>query len=120
MINVYLFGRIILGLYFIYNGYNHFLNLEGMAGYAASKKVPFPKVAIFGTGLLLFFGGATIMTGILMPIGILALLVFLLGVTFTMHAYWKIKDPVAKAGERINFSKNIALIGALLIIFSKL
>jgi hypothetical protein len=32
-----------------------------------------------------------------------------------MHAFWKVQDPTAKMGEMVNFMKNIALLGAVLI-----
>jgi putative oxidoreductase len=120
MINVFFLGRIILGLYFIYSGYNHFINLDALAAHAASKKVPQPKASVFVTGLILFIGGATIVTGIAMFIGVWALIVFLLAVSFLIHPYWKIKDPMEKMAEEINFTKNIALVGALLIIVSQI
>ncbi len=34
-----------------------------------------------------------------------------------MHAYWKESDPMAKQGEQVNFTKNLALIGGLLVLF---
>jgi hypothetical protein len=32
-----------------------------------------------------------------------------------MHAFWKVQDPTVKMGEMVNFMKNIALLGAVLI-----
>jgi hypothetical protein len=32
-----------------------------------------------------------------------------------MHAFWKVTDPMHKMSETINFTKNLALIGALLM-----
>lgn len=112
----FLIGRILLGGYFIYSGYNHFANLEGMTGYAKSKNVPNPKAGVILTGLMLIVGGASILLGVQMILGMILLVVFLLGVTFMMHAYWKIAEPMgARTAEQINFSKNLALVGALLM-----
>jgi hypothetical protein len=36
-----------------------------------------------------------------------------------MHTFWKIQDPMAKMGEMINFTKNIALLGAVLILLAQ-
>lgn len=32
-----------------------------------------------------------------------------------MHAVWKVADPQQRMGEQVNFSKNIALLGSLLM-----
>jgi uncharacterized membrane protein YphA (DoxX/SURF4 family) len=45
----------------------------------------------------------------------IALLVFLLPVTFIMHNFWSIDDEMARMGEMINFMKNWALTGSLLM-----
>lgn len=41
----------------------------------------------------------------------------LVPVSFMMHAFWKESDPQARQGEQINFNKNLALIGGLLVVF---
>lgn len=41
----FLIGRIIVGLYYTYSGFNHFKNLNMMSGYAASKGVQATKRA---------------------------------------------------------------------------
>ena len=51
----YLIGRILVGLYYLYNALNHFKSLVMMAGYAGSKGVPAPKLAV--APLLLAVGG---------------------------------------------------------------
>ena len=111
---LFLVSRILFGGYFVLAGINHFRNLAGTAGYAASKGVPFPKVAVIGTGLLLLLGGLGIVLGLYVRFAILLLVVFLIPVTFKMHQFWKVQDPMQKMGERINFEKNIALAGAAL------
>lgn len=109
---LFLVSRILFGGYFIINGINHFRHLSGTAGYAASKGVPFPKAAVIGTGLLLLLGGLGIVLGLYVRFAVLLLVIFLIPVTFKMHQYWKIADPMQKMGEKINFQKNIALAGA--------
>lgn len=116
---IFLIGRIILGAYFIYNAYNHFMNVEHLAGYAASKKVPHANIAVMGTGLMLAVGGVSVLTGVGLVVGAWILVAFLLGVSFMMHAYWKISDAMnIRMAEKINFMKNMALVGALLMIIS--
>jgi putative oxidoreductase len=115
---LFLIGRVIFGGYFLMNAYNHLAHSGQMVGYAASRKVPSPKLAILGSGVLLLLGGLSILTGIRIGIGIAMLALFLIPVTFTMHNYWALPDPMAKMGERVNFMKNMALLGAALMMLA--
>jgi uncharacterized membrane protein YphA (DoxX/SURF4 family) len=109
-------GRILFGGYFVFSGINHFKSLGMMAGYAKSKGTPLPKFSVASSGLLLLAGGFSVLFNVLPVIGYAALILFLIPVTFVMHAFWKIQDPMAKMGEMVNFMKNIALLGAVLML----
>lgn len=111
-----LLGRLLLGGYFLHAGYSHFRHRKMMAGYAASKGVPLAAPAILGTGALLALGGLSLLTGYLPLVGLALLAVFLVGVTPKMHDFWNAKDPMARMGERVNFLKNAALLGAVLML----
>jgi putative oxidoreductase len=110
-----LIGRVIVGVYFLYSARNHFFNLEFLAGYAGSKNVPAPKLAIIVTGVLLLVGGLSILTGFQPLVGVVALVLFFLPVSFMMHNFWAVPDPMAKMGEQVNFAKNMALLGSALM-----
>lgn len=114
----FIIGRLLLGSFFIYSGYSHFANLAMMSGYAQSKGVPSPKAAVASSGILLWIGGLSILLGVYPVIGVAALAVFLIPVTFMMHAFWKVQDPQAKMGEMVNFTKNLALLGAVLLLLA--
>jgi hypothetical protein len=49
-------------------------------------------------------------------VGIVLLIIFLLGASFQIHNYWKEKDAQARQADKINFMKNMALVGVLLMI----
>ena len=115
---LFLLGRVVFGAYFLYNGINHFTKVNMMTAYATGKNVPSPKVAVYLTGLLLFLGGAGIILGISPVWAILCILVFLIPTTFIMHQFWKETDPALRMMQMTNFLKNIALIGALLMMLS--
>jgi putative oxidoreductase len=115
---VFLIGRIILGGYFLYSGIHHFTSLGYLAGYAEMKGVPAPKVAVAGTGVLLALGGLSLLAGVLPIVGCVLLLVFLAGVSPAVHAFWSVRDAQQRAVEMINFTKNVALAGALLMILT--
>src|SRR5674476_381941 len=115
---LFILGRVLFGGYFIMSGYNHFKNLRMLTGYAKSKGVPMPREAVLLTGLMMILGGLGILLWIYLRFSILLLSVFLVVTTFTMHQYWKITDPAQKMGEMANFNKNMALLGALLLLFA--
>lgn len=115
---LFLIGRIIFGGYFIMNAWGHFKHLDGMTGYAQSKGVPSPRAAVFVTGVFMLLGGLGVVFGVAPEASLALLIIFLVPVTFKMHAYWKETDPNAKMGEQINFYKNLALVGALLMLYA--
>ena len=115
---LFLIGRIIFGGYFIYNGLNHFTKLQMMSGYAKSKGITAPTLAVPFAGLLLLIGGLTMITGRFVLLGEICLIIFLLPVSFMMHNFWKVEDPMMKMGEMVNFMKNMALLGAVLMIMT--
>jgi len=112
-------GRLLFGGYFLFGAYNHFANISMMSGYVQSKGVPAAKIAVAGSGVLLLIGGLSVLLNIYIPIGLAALAIFLVPVTMMMHAFWKVQDPGAKMGKMVNFTKNLALLGAVLILVSR-
>lgn len=111
----FLIGRIILGVYYLFNASNHFMQLEMMSGYAGSKGVPVPKLAVIVSGLLLVVGGLSILLGFQPLIGVIALVIFFLPVTFMMHNFWAVEEEQMKTAETVNFTKNLALMGSALM-----
>lgn len=106
-------ARVILGLYFLYNGLNHLRNVKAMAEYARFKKVPSAEFAVALTGLMLLAGGISILSGYLVPWGLALLVIFLVPTAFVMHNFWAEQDPMAKANQMAHFLKNIALAAAV-------
>jgi putative oxidoreductase len=108
-----LIGRIIFGGFFVMSGINHFANLQMMSGYAASKQVPAPRVAVAVTGVMLLAGGLSVVFGVLPIIGLILLILFLIPVALIMHNFWAVPEE-QKMVEQVNFTKNTALAGAAL------
>jgi len=117
-ISLLVLGRILFGGYFAFNGFNNIVMLEMMSGYAKSKGTPLPKLSVVVSALLLIVGGLSVLFNILPSIGLVALVIFLVPVTIIIHPFWKEQDPTVKMGEMINFMKNIALLGAVLILLA--
>ena len=119
MFNIYniafLIGRVIVGGFFLMNAFNHFAQFNMMTGYAKSKGVPAPALAVGGSGVLLFLGGLSLLLGYHPTIGAALLVTFLLGVSFGIHNFWTVQDQQAKQVEMTNFLNNMAILGLLLM-----
>lgn len=113
---ILLIGRIILGGYYLFNALNHFfMGREAMSGWAGSKGVPAPKLMVLVAGVLLLVGGLTILTGFQPTIGVIALVLFFVPVTFKMHDFWVEQDQMARVNQMVHFLKNLALLGSALM-----
>ncbi len=109
---LFLAGRIILGVYYLFNAFNHFTRANEMGHWAASKGVPAARVLVVAAGLLLLVGGVTILLGVYPAVGVAALTVFFIPVTFWMHDFWAVQDPMQKMAQMVNFTKNLALLAS--------
>jgi len=108
-------GRAIFGGFFLYNGINHFLNRKMLTEYARMKGVPAPDIAVPVSGALILAGGLSILTGVRPKWGAASITTFLLGVSPQMHAFWKDQDEQQRMHDMVDFSKNMALLGASLL-----
>ena len=111
---LFVLGRAIFGGYFVYNGVNHFLNQKMMSQYAGAKGVANPDVAVPLTGSLLIAGGLSVLAGIRPRQGLVAIIAFLVPVSLQMHRFWEVEGQQERLAEMVNFTKNMALVGAAL------
>jgi putative oxidoreductase len=109
-----LVGRLLFGGFFLFSGINHVTAVDSLAGYAGSHGVPSPELAVVASGLLILLGGASVVLGVAPRVGLALIVLFLVPVTFVMHAFWSVADAQARMPEMINFMKNMALTGAAL------
>ena len=108
---MFVIGRILFGGYFVLSGINHFKHLKSFTSYAQGKGVMMPREATMLTGLVIILGGAGILLGVAVQLSVLLIAVFLLGVSYQMHAFWKLQG-MERMNEEIQFKKNLALLGA--------
>jgi putative oxidoreductase len=117
---LFIIGRLILGLYFLHAGFNHFFKANYLASYAASKGVPLAKAGVIISGITFTIGGISLIGWIAPLIGLALLVVTLIPVTVLMHPFWKSTDPMHRAGEQVSFNKNLAIMGAMILIVALL
>jgi len=114
---VMLVGRILFAFMFVASGLNHLTKAEAMAGYAAYKKVPAPKLANLLSGVLMVLGGLSIILGVYADLGAVVLAVLLVAMAVKMHDFWNAEGE-AKQPEMIGFMKNISMAGGALFLFA--
>jgi len=61
---VFLLARSLFGGVLAFMGLNHFMQTDGMAGYAESKGIPAPRLSVLLSGLLLTASGLGIVLGV--------------------------------------------------------
>ncbi|MDT0269489.1 DoxX family protein [Streptomyces sp. DSM 44915] len=113
-----LIGRILFVLLFLNSAIGHLTQTKAMAGYAGSQGVPFPWLAVFGSGLLQLVGGLMVLLGVWADLGALLLLVFLLPTALLMHRFWREEDAEARQNSLVQFLKDLSLAGAALMLFA--
>lgn len=113
-----LVGRVVFAFFFIYSGFNHLTKLSMYAQYAGASGVPAPTLAVLVSGLMILAGGLSILLGVKPRWGALLLVAFLIPVSFMMHRFWGLPDPMMAANQAAHFWKNIALAGASLMIYA--
>lgn len=111
---VTLVGRFLYSLMFLMTPINHFM--PQTIAYAAQSGVPLPGLLVPLSGLIAFVGGLSILLGYKAKAGAWLIVVFLIPVTFMMHAFWTVQDPMMRQFQMGMFLKNIAMLGAALMI----
>jgi uncharacterized membrane protein YphA (DoxX/SURF4 family) len=83
----------------------------------ARKVIPLPaddELVVRGNAAVQVLGGTLLALGRAQRLSALALAGSLIPTTLAGHAYWTIEDPAARKLQRIQFHKNMAMIGGLL------
>ncbi len=109
-----LVGRVLFGGLLAFQGLNHFMNVDEMAGYAEYKGIPAPRAGVVVSGLLLVGGGLGILLGAFPALAAGVLVAFFLVVTPTMHDFWAVPED-QQQDEMVQFLKNVELLGASLV-----
>ena len=107
-------GRFLFSAIFILSGFFHFSPQD--IAYAANAGVPVPAFLVPASGILALLGGLCILLGYRARIGGWLVVLFLVPVTLMMHNFWAVKDPMVAQMQMAMFMKNVAMIGAALLI----
>jgi len=111
---IVLLGRFFFAAIFLMFGLGHFS--KQMIGYAASQGMPLASIAVPVSGLIALAGGLSILLGYRANLGAWLIVLFLVPVTFMMHKFWAVADPMMAQMQMAMFMKNISMLGGALLI----
>jgi putative oxidoreductase len=111
---ILLLGRIFFSLIFLMTVMHHFS--KDTIGYVASKGIPAASFLVPLSGVIATLGALSIILGFKARWGAWLIVIFLIPVTFMMHDYWNVTDPMMKQMQMAMFMKNISMLGGALII----
>lgn len=109
-----LLGRLLYSAIFIHAIIPHFSSRT--IEYAASQGVPAPGLLVPLAGILAFLGGLSILLGYKAKVGAWLIVIFLLPVTYMIHNFWNVADPIAEQIQYIMFMKNLSMLGGALLL----
>ncbi len=107
-------GRLCISAIFVITGVMHILAWHEKTAGLAAKGMPFPDFFLACAVVLMIGGGILLVTGQRINLAALALLVFMVPTTLLYHNFWS--GPVDHQGQLIQFLKNLAIMGGLLMI----
>lgn len=112
---LYRAGRVLLASLFVISGLLKITAFSGVVGYMASIGVPFATYAVLATILVEVGGGLAIMTGWNARTAAVIVALFTVAATLMAHRFWE-ADAANMQNQLNHFLKNIAIIGALLML----
>ena len=107
---------ILLSLFFLLNGFNHFYNKSILEEYAHKRNLLSPKWSVRAAGALLILGGGLLLWPDGRSIAAILLSVFLIVAALMIHQFWSEKDAQGRMLEAMHFTKNLAILVELLYI----
>ena len=87
-------------------------------GYIASKGLPLPQIGAVIAIVCELGGGILLIIGYKARWATLVLAVFTLAAGILFHDYWALSDAAQVAANKINFWKNVAISGGMLMVFA--
>lgn len=113
-------GRVLFCLVFFMSAVgNKIPKFSAVASYMESEGVPAPSFMLAGAIAFLIAGSLSLIVGYKARIGASLLLVFLVLGTYFFHDFWTFDDPKVQEQQMIQFMKNLALVGATLIVIAR-
>jgi putative oxidoreductase len=110
-------GRALLSLIFIMSGVHKLTAWNETTGMMTSEGMQMAPFFLAGAVAFELLGGLSVLLGIKARMGAAALFLFLIPTTLIFHDFWTYAGTKQQM-EMINFMKNLAIMGGLLMIVS--
>lgn len=108
-----LIARTFLAIIFIRAGFDKaFVDFAGTQQQMADAGIPIPFIVLLFTIAFQILGGISLILGYKAKIGAILLIIFLLPATLVFH------NPLVDPTQSIDFMKNLAILGGLLMVVS--
>ena len=114
---IWLLARCFVGGIFVYSGFGKLMALDAFAASLGKGGVPMPEVMAVVGAAVEFFGGLAIVLGVQTRYAALLMALFTISATLISHRFWEFDDLAARKGQSIHFMKNLAILGAFLLLF---
>ena len=117
-------ARVLTGSTYVLLGFDALREPGGRVGQAAPvlatirKVAPLPEddeLVVRGNAAVMVAAGTLLALGIAPRLSALALACSLIPTTLAGHSYWAVEDPAVRKQQRIQFHKNMAMLGGLLL-----
>jgi putative oxidoreductase len=105
-----------LGLPFVWLGYEAASDPGRRVTLAAKLGIPRPAQAVRLNGAAMAAGGLALCVGVQPRLAASGLVASLIPTTLAGHSFWTEEDPQARKTNRIQFLKNLGLMGGLLAV----
>lgn len=112
-------ARALIGLPFLWLGYEAAADPGPRVQMAAALGLPEPETAVRVNGVAMAAGGAALILGVLPRAAALGLVASMVPTTIAGHAFWNDDDPAARKANRIQVLKNAGLVGGLLAVAAR-
>lgn len=99
---------------FVMAGLTHYSSTA--IGHAAQMGLPMAGLLVPLSGVTALAGSLSILLGYRARLGAALIILFLVPVTLTMHAFWRIEDPMMAQMDQAMFMKNVSMLGGALLI----
>jgi putative oxidoreductase len=111
-------ARILLSLVFLSSGAMKIAAWSMIVGVAASKGLPLPAFSIGVAAAIEIIGALFLMSGFRARLAAFVLFLYLIPTTLIFHNFWAVQG-VEHQMQMVNFMKNLAIMGGLLMVASK-
>ena len=113
---LYLTGRVLIALYFIYPGIMKVMNFGGTADYMAAHGMIFVPLFLILTIVIQIPGGLCLALGYRVQLVSFVLAGLVLVISVVIHDFWIMEEGLQRAHETQNFVKNMAIMAGLMLL----